>query len=204
MLWLDAMLNRYLSLDPEMAKKMSVFEGRVIAIELAGINKKFYVFPQNNAEGACIKLSEYYEGKPDAVIKGTPAALFKMGVTSDVAPMMLKGEVEIVGDMRLGREFKKLLAEMEVDWEDHLASLIGDAPAHQLARVAKQFSRWTNNARQSITTDISEYLQEESRDVVAGAELEMFYDDVDELRNGVDRLQARFDELDKKAEADKT
>ncbi len=204
MLWLDAMLNRYLSLDPEMAKKMSVFEGRVIAIELTGINKKFYVFPQNDTEGACIKLSEYYEGEPDAVIKGTPAALFKMGVTSDVAPMMLKGEVEIVGDMRLGREFKKLLAEMEVDWEDHLASLIGDAPAHQLVRVAKQFSRWTNSARQSIATDISEYLQEESRDVVAGAELEMFYDDVDELRNGVDRLQAKFDVLSKKSEADKT
>ncbi len=193
MLWLDTMLNRYLSLDPEMAQKMSVFEGRVIAIELSGVNRKFYIFPH----GSCVKLSDYYDGEPDAVLKGSPAALFKMGMTSDVASMMLKGEIEIVGDMRLGREFKKLLAEMEVDWEGHLASLIGDAPAHQLTRVAKQFTRWASTARQSITSDISEYLQEESRDLVASAELEMFYDDVDELRNDVDRLQARLDVLRK-------
>lgn len=201
MLWLDAMINRYLLLDPEIAQKISAFEGRVIAIELQGINKKFYLFPQGTLQDACIKLTEQYEGKPDTVLKGTPVALFKMGIASDVAPMMLKGEVEISGDMRLGREFKKLLAEMDVDWEENLASLIGDAPAHQLTRVAKQFTHWASKAKKSIATDISEYLQEESRDVVAGAELEMFYEDVDELRDDVDRLQARLDALKKEAKS---
>lgn len=201
MLWLDAMINRYLLLDPEMAQKISAFEGRVIAIELLGINKKFYLLPQGNSEDACIRLLEYYEGEPDTVIKGTPAALFKMGIASDVAPMMLKGEVEISGDVRLGHEFKKLLAEMDVDWEENLATLIGDAPAHQLMHVAKQFTHWIGKAKQSIAADISEYLQEESRDVVAGAELEMFYEDVDELRDDVDRLQARFDVLKKEAKS---
>ena len=201
MLWLDAMINRYLLLDPEIAQKISAFEGRVIAIELVGLNKKFYLFPQGGSEDTCIKLSERYEGEPDTVLKGTPVALFKMGIASDVAPMMLKGEVEISGDMRLGREFKKLLAEMDVDWEESLASLIGDAPAHQLTRVAKQFTRWAGRAKQSIVADISEYLQEESRDVVAGAELEIFYQDVDELRDDVDRLQARVDALKKEAKS---
>ena len=201
MLWLDAMINRYLLLDPEIAQKISAFEGRVIAIELVGLNKKFYLLPQGSAEDTCIKLSEHYEGEPDTVLKGTPVALFKMGIASDVAPMMLKGEVEISGDMRLGREFKKLLAEMDVDWEESLASLIGDAPAHQLTRVAKQFTRWAGKAKQSIVADISEYLQEESRDVVAGAELEMFYQDVDELRDDVGRLQARVDALKKEAKS---
>ena len=201
MLWLDAMVNRYLLLDPEIAQKISTFEGRVIAIELQGINKKFYLFPQSVSQNACIKLSEHYEGEPDTVIKGTPAALFKMGIASDVAPMMLKGEVEISGDMRLGREFKKLLAEMDVDWEEKLSSLIGDAPAHQLTRIAKQFTHWAGKAKQSIVADISEYLQEESRDVVAGAELEIFYEDVDELRDDVDRLQARLDVLKKETKS---
>jgi len=201
MLWLDAMINRYLLLDPEIAQKISAFEGRVIAINLVGLNKKFYLFPQGSAEDTCIKLSEHYEGEPDTVLKGSPVALFKMGIASDVAPMMLKGEVEISGDMRLGREFKKLLAEMDVDWEESLASLIGDAPAHQLTRVAKQFTRWAGKAKQSIVADISEYLQEESRDVVAGVELEMFYQDVDELRDDVDRLQARVDAQKKEAKS---
>ena len=185
------MINRYLSLDPEMAQKISAFEGRVIAIELLGIDKVFYLFPQAGSEDVCIKVSESYDGEPDTLLKGTPAALFKMGMTSDVATMMLKGEVEIIGDVRLGREFKSLLSEMDIDWEENLADWIGDTAAHQVTQTGKRFVSWANKTKQSILSDISEYLQEESRDVVASAELEAFYEDVDNLRNDVDRLQAR-------------
>jgi ubiquinone biosynthesis protein UbiJ len=165
------------------------------------MDKVFYLLPQTGIKDEFIKLSEHYDGVPDTVLKGSPAALFKMGMVSDVAPMTLKGEVEISGDMRLGREFKKLLAEMDIDWEEHLASFIGDAPAHQVTGAAKQFVGWANKAKQAILADVSEYLQEESRDVVTGAELEMFYEDVDNLRNDVDRLQAKVEALKNEAKS---
>jgi ubiquinone biosynthesis protein UbiJ len=44
-----------------------------------------------------------------------------------------------------------------------------------------------------VSTSFSEYLQEESRDVVTETELEIFNEDVDRLRNDVDRLQAKTD-----------
>ena len=42
---------------------------------------------------------------------------------------------------------------------------------------------------------MGEYLTEESRDVVGKAELNAFFDDVDQLREAVDRLAARLDRL---------
>lgn len=192
---LNTIVNRYLSLDPEMAKKIAVFEGKVIAIELQGAEKIFYLFPQASTEGEAIKLSDHFDGIPDTTLKGSPAALFKMGLASDVAPMMLKGEVEINGDVRLGREFKSLLAAIDIDWEESLATWVGDAPAHQLTQATKQLASWASKAKQAISANLSEYLQEESRDVVAGAELESFYEEVDRLRNDVDRLQARAEIL---------
>lgn len=195
---LDKIVNRYLSLDSEVAQKISDFEGKVIAIELQGINKTFFLFPLADQQGAVLSLSDSYDGVPDTVLKGSPAALFKMGLADDVAPLMLKGEVEITGDVRLGREFKKLLAEIDIDWEENMATWMGDVPAHQLAQAAKRFTGWASRAKQSITMNVSEYLQEESRDVVAGAELEAFYEDVDNLRNDVDRLEARAEALKNK------
>jgi len=195
--WFGALINRYLLLDPEIAEQMKHFAGKVIAVEILGINKTLYLLPQSDLENDLIKITEECDDEPDTILSGAPAALFKMGLSSDVAPMMLRGEVEISGDVRLGREFKKLLAEIEVDWEEHLATFIGDAPARHLANATKGFTRWASKARRAISADISEYLQEESRDVVAGAELEIFYQDVDELRNAVDRLGARFDTLTK-------
>lgn len=178
-----------------MAQKIAAFEGKVIAIDIQGIEKTYFLFPQALHESECIKISDQYDEVPDTVLKGTPAALFKMGLATDVAPMMLKGEVEINGDVRLGREFKKLLAEMDIDWEENLASLVGDVPAHQLTQVAKAFASWADKTKDAIAANVSEYLQEESRDVVTGTELEIFYEDVDVLRNDVDRLQARVKAL---------
>lgn len=193
----SAIINRYLLLDPEMAQTIAAFEGKVIAVDMLGIEKTLYLFPQAEKEKENIKVSDFYDGIPDTILRGTPVALFKMGMATDVAPMMLKGEVEITGDVRLGREFKKTLAEMDIDWEENLAALVGDAPAHQLTQVAKSFVSWASKSKEALASNVSEYLQEESRDVVAGSELEEFYEDVDSMRDDVDRLQARVEALKK-------
>ncbi|MDH3343480.1 MAG: SCP2 sterol-binding domain-containing protein, partial [Gammaproteobacteria bacterium] len=44
-IWLEAMINRYLSLDPEVANKLAELEGRVIAVEITGIEKTLYFIP---------------------------------------------------------------------------------------------------------------------------------------------------------------
>ncbi len=192
-------INSYLSLDPEMAEKVSVFKGRVIAIELQGLNRTLYLLPEENESGeAVIDVAAHIDGEADTILRGTPLALFKMGLASNVAPMMLKGEIEIDGDIRLGKDFKKIIAGMDIDWEDHLANLIGDTAANQAMSLARKVSNWSSQTKDSLLTDLSEYLQEESRDVISGAELEVFYNSVDRLRDDVDRLCARFEALKEK------
>lgn len=203
-------ISRCLSLDPEMAEKISVFKGRVIAIELQGWKKTIYLLPQAPSQGinresapaeVVITVAEHIDGEADTTLRGTPLTLFKMGLVSDVAPMMLKGEIEIDGDVKLGKEFKKMLGDMDIDWEEHLANLIGDVPAHHATQLLRKFSNWSRQSRDSLTSSLSEYLQEESCDVVSGAELEMFYNSVDQLRNDAGRLHARFEDLTGKSTA---
>lgn len=189
--WLEAVVNRYLSLDPEVIEKLAALEGRVIAVEITGVDKTLYFLPHQ----AGMDVIEYYEDVADTTLKGSPVALLKMGMSKDVAPLMLKGEVEIEGDVRLGRSFKKILSEMDIDWEEYVARIIGDAPAHHLARLTKKIISWGRQSSNDVALDVSEYLQEESRDLVSKPELEKFYQDVDSLRNQLDRFQARLEQL---------
>ncbi len=189
--WLDAAINRYLSLDPEVQEKLAALEGQVIAVQITGLNQTLYFFPHQ----AGMNVAEQYQGEADTTLKGSPLALLKMSLSRDVAALMLKGEVEIEGDVRLGRRFKKILTEIDVDWEEYLARVIGDAPAHHLFSMAKIIINWAQQAGTDVASDISEYLQEESRDVVSKPELEIFYEEVDALRTRLDRAQARFDAL---------
>lgn len=191
---LESAINHYLSLDPEVAEKLSAFEGKVIAIKISGVNKTLYFFPR--AEG--MDISDHYEGEVDTTLKGSTLALLKMSLIKDVAPLMLKGEVEFEGDVRLGRSFKKIISGIDIDWEEYISRIIGDVPAHHLVNLTKKIINWGRQAGNDVAADISEYLQEESRDVVSKAELEMFYEDVDALRNQLDRFQARLNALKNK------
>lgn len=191
MLVIETVINRYLALDPEMLDKLAQFDGKVIKLELSGINKSFYMLP--SARG--IQVLSEYDGEPDTVLRGSPVSLFKMGLVSNTASMLLKGEVEITGDTRLGHQFKNVFSQMDIDWSEPLAGLVGDSLAYQIQQTAGRLSRWGKQSVQSVSTSVSEYLQEESRDVVTDTELNIFYDEVDQLRNGVDRLQAKIDAL---------
>jgi len=189
MLLIETVINKYLALDPEMLDKLAQFDGKVIKLELTGIDKTFYMLP--NARGMQV-LSEY-DGEPDTVLRGSPASLFKMGLVSNTASMLLKGEVEISGDTRLGHQFKNVFSQMDIDWSEPLADLVGDSLAYQIQQTAGKLGRWGKQSLQSVSSSVSEYLQEESRDVVTDTELNIFYEDVDQLRNSVDRLQAKVD-----------
>jgi ubiquinone biosynthesis protein UbiJ len=128
----------------------------------------------------------------DTVLRGTPIALFKMSLVPNAANLLLKGEVEISGDTRLGHQFKNLFSQMDIDWSEPLSDLLGDSLAYQVQQATKRIGRWGAQTAKSVSMSISEYLQEESRDVVTETELRIFNDAVDRLRNDVDRLQAKI------------
>ena len=188
MLILESVINRYLALDPEMLGKLSEFDGKVIKLEMTGINKTLYMLPDESG----IQVLADYDGDADTVLRGTPISLFKMGLVANAANLLLKGEVEISGDTRLGHKFKNVFSQMDIDWTEPLAGLVGDDLAYQLQQAGTKLGRWGKDSARSVSSSFSEYLQEESREVVTENELEIFNEDVDRLRNDVDRLQAKI------------
>lgn len=198
MLILESVINRYLSLDPELHDKIALFGGKVIKIEVCGLSgmsadtiRLFYIFPGKDG----IQISTSYSGQVDTVIRGSAVSLFKMGLISNAADMLLKGEVEISGDTRLGHQFKNLIAQMDIDWSAPLATMFGDAASCQMMKTGDNIRRWSSDSVKSVASSLSEYLQEESRDVVTETELDMFNRAVDQCRDDVDRLSARVRQL---------
>ncbi len=191
MLLVETAINRYLALDPEMLNKMEEFSGKVIKLEIIGLNKTLYMLPDSRG----IRVRTEYEGEADTTLRGTPISLFKMGLAANAAKLLLKGEVEISGDTRLGHQFKNMFSQMDIDWSEPLANLLGDTVAYQLQQSGKKLGGWGKNTMESVSRSVSEYLQEESRDLVTETELNNFNDEVDQLRNDVDRLQAKINAL---------
>lgn len=181
-------LNRYIRLDPDGPATFASLEGRVIEIELSGLDLKLAIFP--SAEE--FMLLTDFDGEADARLRGTPLAFAKLALAEDKRDQLFSGEIELSGDTRLANKFSLLFSQLNIDWEELLANSVGDIAAHKIANGLHSFQQWMVRAANSVSLDSGEYLQEEARLSPANAELRSFIQQVDELRDGTDRLAARL------------
>lgn len=195
---LEAVINRYLRLDPAIGARMATLSGRCIGIELRGLDLTLYVFPDEHG----IQLRDHTEGEPDTVLRGTPLGMVRLGIGGNTEKTLFSGEVVIEGDVETGQAFKAILDELDIDWEEQLSKLTGDIVAHQLGNMARQGRRTFRLGLGTLEKDIGEYLQEELRVLPARIETENFSADVTRISMDVDRLSARLKRLQTQAGKD--
>ena len=189
---LETALNRYLDLDPTTGKRLAALDGRVIALELRGLDLTL-VF---RVQGRRIALVDDPALKPDTVLRGTPFGIARLGMGRGTAPgTLFSGDVEIGGDVETGQAFKTLLDAIDIDWEEQLARYTGDVVAHHAGNAARGAGRWLDHARLTVEQDLSEYLQEELRVVPTRIEIENLVEEIDRLAMDAERLEARLKRL---------
>ena len=125
-------------------------------------------------------------------VSGTLAALATMAANVEGAGA---GQVHISGDASNAQRFQKFFAALNPDWEEPLSKVFGDVLGFQLAQILRNVFQWAASASRNLADNASEYLREESRQLMNRPELEAFYDEVDDLRDEVDLLEKRIKSL---------
>ena len=72
---------------------------------------------------------------------------------------------------------------------------MGDTVAYPLARFLKLMNQWAKQSVVNLSQNITDYVQAEIDCLVPEEELQIFFSDVDDLRDDVARLQARIERL---------
>ena len=189
---LESAFNRYLRMDPAAGERLAVLDGRVIALELRGLDVMLVL----RVQGQGIAMLDDTDQSPDTVLRGTPLGIARLGLgRGNATGALFSGDVEISGDVETGQTFKAVLDAIDIDWEEQLARLTGDLLAHQLGNAARHSTRWLEHARLTLERDLSEYLQEELRVLPTRIEIENFIEDVGRLVMDTDRLEARLRRL---------
>jgi len=194
---LEQALNAALALDPKTLERLARLHGRVIAIELRGTGIRLVVQPETDG----LRLMGHYDGEVETTLRGAPFALLRMS-TGRTGEGMFSGEVEIEGDVELGQQIQRVFEKLDIDWEEHLARLSGDIIAHQLGNTVRGLLRWGERAADHLGQDTADYLQEETDTLPVPWEVEAFIAEVDTLRSGVDRIEARVKRLQRMLETD--
>jgi ubiquinone biosynthesis accessory factor UbiJ len=184
---LEALLNRVLALDEESAQRIAALEGRAIAIEIRQPALALRLL----VEGGRLRVGPAFEGDSQLRLSATVGSFLSMALRRDASSPLPAGKVEMSGDLELARRVEELLRKFHPDVEEAFSRVFGDVLGFQLAQAFKGAFDGVRDGARTLAQDGADYLREESRDLIAPAEMERFLDDVDDLRERGDRLQAR-------------
>lgn len=195
---LENALNGYLRLAPESLAQLGRLQGKVIAVELRGLRQTLYLLPDSQG----LMVQSHYEGTPDATLSGTPIAFAELSFSSNPNRVLFRGDVEITGDIKLGQDFKRILDELDVDWEEILSHYTGDVIAHKMGDLLRGMNQWGKKSLTTLGQNGAEYLQQESFDLPFKEEVQSFLSEVNQVRDDVERLAARVARLQQIAKQD--
>ena len=189
---LQKAIQHALSLDESMPTKMQALDGKTLEIIISPLQVNFFItFLAGNL---CLLPS--YEGDPDTVIRSSPLGLIRLSLLpASKVRSLFNDKIKLSGDVELGQKVKELFDDIDIDWEGHLARFTGDVVAYQVGSFVRQGLSFKRQVKESLRTNITEYLQEESRLFPPREEVADFFNDIDALTLLVDRLTAHVDSL---------
>lgn len=181
-----AALNHVLRMEAWARERLAPFAGAVVEIRGAPLP----VLRIAVAEGGLVAAAQ-----ADA-----PAALV-VRLRPEAPAAALRGEehlmraVEANGDARLAEAVMHLVRHLRWDFEEDLSRLVGDVAAHRMAQGARALAAWAPEAGRRLAETFAVYAADEAKLVVGREEADSFAADVRQLRDAVERLDARLRRL---------
>ena len=186
----EAILNRYLSLDPESKENLRRLSGKVIRIELGPLTY-YWLFKSD-----LIYLNKDYNGPADLILRGSTFDFLRMVfIKKDEAHTNIP--LQVVGDMEFGKQFKEFFSNLEIDYEEQLSKIVGDTLAYPMVQALKTIKLWARQNIENFGQNVTNYVQTEMNWLVTHEELQLFFSDVDVLRDDCARLETRLEILQK-------
>lgn len=187
----ETAVNGALEYDPATLNAIAELAGKVLTVECTLPPLTFHII--HTEQG--ISLMSRYEGIADTTLRGTALSLASLAVDGEDRVSFYGTGVEVRGDHDLLRQIRKILKNLDVDWEGALAKLIGDVPAHLVGKSLRGAAKWQKQAAERAGSAAAAFTQEEVRLTPSSAEAEQFNREVRLLSEDVDRLAARLNRL---------
>ena len=191
---LGRLLDGALDLDPETRGALAGLSGKVVDLEITGAGAL-----RLRIDGERVRVEPCDETvEADVTIRGAPLSLLRFVFAGDRETLLLGDDVSLHGDLALATRLQQIAARMDVDIEEALAQRVGDIPAHEFMRGMRKLGGWMRASGTALLTDVSEYLRYEAAATPGREEAERFAHDVDDLRDDVERLDARIMRLERR------
>ncbi len=194
MAWLnfiEAAGNHLLALDPDFLEQLKPFFKKTFRIELSEPALDIDLRPC--PDGFIVEAAG--ENEPDVRLCGSLWAFAQLAKQGSHSEAFAEGKITMSGDAELGQAFQRTLGDLQIDWEELSAGLVGDMAARKLQRTLGEIGSWFSQSSQLFKENAGEFFQEEIKAAPSKVEVDDLANKIEVLRSDTARLEARLAKL---------
>jgi ubiquinone biosynthesis protein UbiJ len=187
----EALINAALTKDPASKQALTKLEGQVFLVESTLPPLTIAIEP--TATG--IQLHDNWDGNVTVTINGTLIAMAAIAVNAKESISFSGTGVNVSGNLDTLHQLNKIMGDVDIDWEGALAEIIGDIPAHLVAKGIRNSAVIRKDIVTRASSGLVEVAQEEFNLTPSKNEFEAMIPDIRQLSADADRLAARVRRL---------
>lgn len=182
---LETLLNEAIRLDAQHGAAFKALPECAIQLHLKDVQANFYLVCTDYG----ISVQNALKGEADACIQTELAELVALHRTGQL------NNAQLSGDDALATQFIQALANLDIDWEEHLSHYTGDLIAFKVGQAARSFAHAKETAKQQAADTLKEYLQFELNALPTKDQVMRFTDEVNRLQEQTDAIAERIEQL---------
>ena len=187
-------INHVLSSEPWATGELARHAGKTILLKLPVGDLSFEITP-----AGLLAVSEASDAS-SLVLEVSARALSELtGSTGSLREQAFKA-VKITGDADLAQLLGRLVGQVRWEYEEDLARLVGDATANFAVRQGKKFVSASKSAANDLLSNVVEYVSEERKILLNQRDFMAHKNELNELRDAVDRMEKRIQILVQKVQ----
>lgn len=188
---LEIALNRFLRLEPEVLAECASLRGRSIAVALAPLGWQFCIeFVERG-----VQVREAPRQRASVTVSGSLGQFLRLAQAVQGDGGLPQG-LEVHGEVDLLTRFQKMLSRVGFDPEELLAQFMPGPSAHRLNQLIGSVLSFGQQAARDFSSQTAAYLRDQSNDLVHREQIDDWTQQVEQLRDGTDRLEARLRRLE--------
>ena len=186
-------INHVLGSEPWASAALATHAGKTILLQLTLGNLCFEI----TSAGLLNVLNQ--TDSPSLTLEVSSKALGELAASSGSLREQAFKAVKLTGDAELAQLIGRLAGQLRWEYEEDLARLVGDAPAHFAVRQGKKFVFAARSAASDLLDNVVEYVSEERKILLNKRDFIAHKSTLNDLRESIDRIEKRIQLLEKKA-----
>lgn len=196
----ETVVNPLLKLDPNSEARLAELRGARLTVWLAELQWPVQLVfehdisiheAQTDWNAACEQLQAN-----ECLIKTSLSTLPELRDNRKITQLIRDEKLDLSGDMHIAQQVSQLFQSLSIDWEEVLSQHIGDVAAHEFVKGVKTVDKHLKQKLSRLGDTLGSALIDEKKLAAHKLQVMHFSDQVTDIRNDVERLDARIVRLE--------